>query len=57
MGGPGGPRCTPGYYNNEGQPRGGHLRTLDKNVGEVLGQIAVDRSLHGAPMTYMHKGR
>lgn len=36
---------------------GGHLRALDKNTGEVLGQIAVDRSLHGAPITYMHKGR
>ena len=38
-------------------PHGGHLRALDKNTGEVLAQITVDRSLHGAPMTYMHKGR
>jgi quinoprotein glucose dehydrogenase len=36
---------------------GGHLRALDKNTGAVLGQIEVDRSLHSAPMTYMHEGR
>jgi quinoprotein glucose dehydrogenase len=36
---------------------GGHLRAMDKNTGEVLGQIVVEKSLHGAPMTYMHEGR
>ena len=36
---------------------GGHLRALDKTTGAVLGQVAIDRSLHGAPITYMHEGQ
>ncbi len=34
-----------------------YLRALDKTTGELLGEVDVDRGLHGAPMTYMHEGR
>jgi quinoprotein glucose dehydrogenase len=36
---------------------GGYLRAMDKTTGEVTAQIEVDRSLHGAPITYLHEGR
>ena len=38
-------------------PNGGHLRALGKGTGAVLAEVAVDRSLHGAPMTYWHDRR
>jgi len=38
-------------------PDGGYLQAYDKASGELLGQIEVDRSLHSAPMTYLHEGR
>ena len=36
---------------------GGHLRALDKATGELLGEVEIDRSLHGGPITYFHQGR
>jgi len=44
---------------DENAPRaeGVYLRAMDKATGEVLAQIEVDRSLHGAPITYFHDGR
>ena len=36
---------------------GGFLRAQDKATGQLLGQVEIDRSLHGAPITYMYEGR
>ena len=36
---------------------GGFLRAQDKATGQLLGQVEIDRSLHGAPCTYMYEGR
>jgi len=36
---------------------GSYLRAYDKASGEELHNVAVDRSLHGSPMTYLHDGR
>ena len=36
---------------------GAYLRALDKATGELVAEVEVDRSLHGAPMTYFHEGR
>ena len=36
---------------------GVRLRALDKTTGDVIAAVDVDRSLHGAPMTYFHEGR
>ena len=44
-------------WGAETRPVGGYLRALDKSTGAVLAQIEVDRSLHGAPITYLHEGR
>ena len=41
----------------ERYPDGGWLLAYDKATGELLSEVAVDRSLHGSPMTYMHEGR
>ncbi len=38
-------------------PDGGYLQAYDKATGELLAKVEVDRSLHSAPMTYMHDGR
>ena len=38
-------------------PDGGHLQAYDKATGELLAQVEVDRSLHSAPMTYLHEDR
>ena len=48
-----------GRPRDEESPRvvGGYLRAMDKATGAVLAQIEVDRSLHGAPITYLHDGR
>ena len=48
-----------GRETNDDAPRiqGGYLRALDKATGQVLAQIEVDRSLHGAPITYFYQGR
>ncbi len=48
---------TPDGVNVRPAARGGHLRALDKATGAVLAQVEVDRSFHGAPMTYWHDGR
>ena len=37
--------------------QGGHLRALDKTTGATVAEVYVDRSFHGAPMTYWHDGR
>ena len=35
MGGLGGPQCTPGYYNNEGQPNPGAMQTAAYGGGSI----------------------
>ena len=37
--------------------QGTFLRAFDKKTGELLGEVDVETRLHGALMTYMHKGR
>ena len=37
--------------------RGSWLQAYDKKTGELVGQVKVDRHLHGSPMTCMHDGR
>lgn len=37
--------------------RGSWLQAYDKATGELLGQVKVDRHLHGSPMTCMANGR
>ncbi|MDE0190112.1 MAG: hypothetical protein OXQ90_02040, partial [Gammaproteobacteria bacterium] len=36
---------------------GTFLRAFDKKTGELLGEVDVETRLHGALMTYTHKGR
>ena len=35
MGALGGPECTPGYYNNEGQPNPSSLRSAPYGAGSI----------------------
>jgi quinoprotein glucose dehydrogenase len=44
-------------WGADARPEGGYLRALDKRTGATLAQVEVDRSLHGAPITYLHEGR
>ncbi|MXY58221.1 MAG: PQQ-binding-like beta-propeller repeat protein, partial [Gammaproteobacteria bacterium] len=50
-----------GYLSKRGElgrrAQGTFLRAFDKTTGELLGEVDVDIRLHGALMTYMHKGR
>jgi quinoprotein glucose dehydrogenase len=39
------------------QATGSFLWALDKESGEIVGEVAVDARLHGAPTTYMQDGR
>lgn len=45
--------------DQDGDPeaKGSYLWALDKSTGEIVGEVAVDARLHGAPMTYMQDGR
>ena len=36
---------------------GTYLRAYHKATGALLGEVAVEARLHGAPMTYLHEGR
>ena len=40
-----------------GRQQGTYLRAFDKLTGELLAEVEVEQSLHGALMTYLHQGR
>lgn len=44
-------------YEGNATGKGSWLQAYDKKTGELLGQVHVDRHLHGSPMTCMHGGK
>ncbi len=38
-------------------PKGSILQAYDKATGALLAEVETDRTLHGVPITYLHRGR
>ena len=47
----------PRYAEESRRQQGTYLRAFDKLTGELLAEVEIEQSLHGAPMTYLHEGR